>query len=164
MRIAPDDGGSSPVIRWTSVVFPAPLGPISACRAPDGSESETSCATCSAPKLLHTPTTSRMGGSAPMSALRPVEAQEADQPRRRVAHGEDQDDPEREQPVERVDRGGAVRQHDKHRSAQDGAVERAGAAEDQHDQRVAGEDELESVEADELGDLGGKAAGPAGEK
>ncbi len=51
----PDDGESAPVIRLTSVVLPAPFGPISARRAPRSSVRLTSCVTCSAPKLRLSP-------------------------------------------------------------------------------------------------------------
>ena len=51
-RMRPESGLSCPVIRLISVVLPAPFGPISAWRAPRGSASETSRATCSEPKLF----------------------------------------------------------------------------------------------------------------
>ena len=58
----PAMGCSAPVIRLTSVVLPAPFGPISAWRAPRSSTRLMSRATASAPKLLCRPRTSRRGG------------------------------------------------------------------------------------------------------
>jgi hypothetical protein len=57
--IRPESGANCPVMRLISVVLPAPFGPISAWRAPCGSEIETSRVTASLPKLLLRPSVDR---------------------------------------------------------------------------------------------------------
>ena len=59
----PEDGLSAPVIRLTSVVLPAPFGPISARRAPRSSVRLTSRVTRSAPKLRLRPLHLKGGAS-----------------------------------------------------------------------------------------------------
>src|SRR5215475_1482707 len=54
-------GASAPLRRLTNVVLPAPLGPISAWRAPASSWKSTSRVTISAPKLRLRPRVSRSG-------------------------------------------------------------------------------------------------------
>ena len=67
-RIWPALGASAPVIRLSSVVLPAPFGPIRAWRAPSSSRKSTPAHTRRAPKLLYSSTVSSAAGAPPPSA------------------------------------------------------------------------------------------------
>ncbi len=60
-------GFSTPVRRLTKVVLPAPLGPISACRAPRSSRNDTSSVAVMPPKRMMRP---RVSSAAVMTCLR----------------------------------------------------------------------------------------------
>src|SRR5437016_5975532 len=129
----PADGLSAPVMRLTSVVLPAPFGPISARRAPRSRVSSMSRATRSAPKLLLRPRISRTGvvmrvlvaGRADYSLTRPqkppqggqiIEADQAiavDHLERREDDGRDDRRPDHlgPQPRQRRRAGIAARHH-----------------------------------------------------
>src|SRR4029077_9158268 len=65
----PLDGFSTPVKRLTSVLLPAPLGPISACRAPASIRRSRLLVTRSAPKFLQSPWVSSTGSVMPPSTV-----------------------------------------------------------------------------------------------
>ncbi|MCY1550978.1 hypothetical protein D9M68_872740 [compost metagenome] len=65
--------------------------------------------------------------------------------------------------MERVDRGDAILEPDEDQRADHGAVELAGAAEDQHDQRFGGHIEREAIEPDDLGGDGRERAAEPGD-
>ena len=71
--------------------------------------------------------------------------------------------PEPEEPVDRIGLGKLVLGDHENRRADEGAVEPADAAEDEHDEDGAGALEADDVEADELRRLREQAAGDAGE-
>ena len=60
-RMRPSLGASTPVTKLMKLVLPAPLGPISACRAPRARLKSIVLATLSAPKLLHSALVSSAG-------------------------------------------------------------------------------------------------------
>ena len=59
-RIVPESGGMSPLIRLTSVVFPAPLEPINARTSPSVTVKSTWSTACVSPKYLVSLSVSRM--------------------------------------------------------------------------------------------------------
>src|SRR5512132_4587980 len=105
-RIRPALGESTPVSRLMRVVLPAPLGPMSAWRAPRSTLSDTSVQAEMPPKFLCSPAVSSATG---MSAAFP---EHAAQPRRDALapdqHDRDQQQPDPELPVLRRERGEPV--------------------------------------------------------
>ena len=64
-RMVPESDGSRPLIRLTSVVLPAPLGPIRPATLPVGTVIEKSETAATPPKCLSTVSTSSKGGDPP---------------------------------------------------------------------------------------------------
>ncbi len=124
-------------------------------------------ATCSAPNDLRKRTGFEGESGAHRGAVRnrrgePVE--EAEHAAAREHHDEHQQEADPEQPIGRIVLGELVLRDHVERRADEGAVEPADAAEDQHDEDGAGELEAQDLQPDELGRLGEEAAGDAGER
>src|SRR4051812_7410497 len=133
-RMRPELGGSTPVSMLTKVVLPAPLGPMSAWRAPASSRKSMLSATVRAPNFLQ-----RLFVSSTIQ-----EAEDS-------AAGEEDDHHEQHAdahvPVLRRLLGQLVPRHEVHRRADEGAVDPPDAAQHQHHQHLAGELEAEGREA-----------------
>ena len=182
-RMRPADGRSTPVSRLMTVVLPAPLGPISAWRAPFSILSDRPATAVRPPKCFSRPTVSST--AAMVSALRPAgprpERCAAGEPTQH-ARGErrarprsttpdavaaDQNDQHQhetdpELPVLRGQVGDPVLHQLEDHGADQAAVEIAGAADDQHQQQVGGTLERKHVERGEGGGLRQQRAGDAG--
>src|SRR5437763_17059935 len=100
--MVPASGCSSPASIATSVVFPAPFGPMTAWISPDITVSATSLAATRPPKRLVSPDVSSSGSAMPV-ALR---GDEPEQARFRKQHDQDQDRSE-----DRLPMLGEPRQH-----------------------------------------------------
>src|SRR6516162_5896555 len=157
--IRPRVGARCPVIRSKSVVFPAPLGPMTARRSRGATASDTRSRAARAPKYRVSPSIRRSGGTvavappstgragttvAPASpAMRRPSASppdprpdHADDPAGRDEDEEDEGDPQDEHPALGVGRDEALQQ-DEHRRAQDRAAQRPDPADDDHEERFA---------------------------
>src|ERR1700719_2855532 len=128
-----------PDIWLISVVLPAPFGPMMACISPGMTSSVTSSVTTRLPKLLRKPsrrsTGSGMTGPPPEPDAKGV--QTTDQPAAREQHDQHQDRPENRLPVFRY-AGQPFFGQKISGSANERTVERTGAAEDHHDDQLAG--------------------------
>ena len=143
--------------RLTKVVLPAPLGPISAWRAPRSSRKSMSFATVQRAEALAQAARleRRSDGAASLIAA------SRDAPPRRASitpehaaarehHHQHQQQADPEIPVDRIDLGEAVLRDHVERHADEGAIEPPDAAQDQHDDDVAGAVEAQHIERDEL--------------
>src|SRR5579863_3894666 len=164
-RILPAVGANSPDSRLISVVLPAPLGPMTAWISP-ATRSSDMPSTAFRPPNCRTTARAVSTGSA-MRFLRPVH-EAADAPRQQQ-HRQDDEQTERQQPMAR-DVGQSILQQNEGESPEDGAIQRAHAAEDHHHQHCprkppteevgANEAELRSVEiASKAGDRAGNDEG-----
>src|SRR5208283_5893374 len=140
----PADGLSTPVSRLITVVLPAPVGPIKACRAPFSNASETPCAAVTPPKRFSKPMVSRIG-MALAAERRRARHQTAAEPNDRGAHrrnpyvhplAADQNDRNQHQtdpelPILRRHAGDPVLQEFVDHRADQTAIEIAGAADDE---------------------------------
>src|SRR3954468_5846722 len=107
-----------------SVDFPAPLGPITARISPGATRIVTPSRAASAPKWRLRPSHSRYGAAAthhPPQALR------------RAEHDGDEDEAEDQRQRIR-EHAEVVLEREKERGAEDGSAQRAGAADDDHDE------------------------------
>src|SRR5688572_19975498 len=147
-KIFPESGASIPVIRFISVVLPAPFGPIRAWRAPRGSSSPISCATTSEPKDL-----SRFLVESTYSAQDSI---------RQEHHHRHQQQADPEVPVLRVQARELVARHHVDDGADQAAVEPAGAAEDQDHQDVRRAAKREGFQRDRGSGVREQRAGDAG--
>src|SRR5712691_750116 len=165
-------GLSTPVRRLTSVVLPAPLGPINAWRAPRSTLSETLLAATMPPKRLSRFSVAsavgiglRLGhGLARAQAENPL-ADRAAQLLQALAPDEDdhhQHEADPELPVLRRQAREPVLHQLEDQRADDAAIEIAGAADDQHQEHVGGALEREHVERGKLRRLREQGAGDAG--
>src|SRR5947207_10378726 len=130
--IVPASGVSSPASCATSVVLPAPFGPITAWTSPGSTASETSLVATSPPKRLVNPSVASSG-----SAMAPrASAEDAEQPPFREQHDEDQ-----QRPQHRLPMLGQARQHAFEdqigRRAEYRPDQRGDAAEDHHHDELA---------------------------
>ena len=175
----PADGRSTPVSRLITVVLPAPLGPISAWRAPFSIASDTPLTAAMPPKCLSRPVVSSTTGMVSALRRRSCDAQcrnagadgraRARARRRSRAdalatdqHDHHQHEADPELPVLRGEVGDPVlHQLEQHRPDQP-AIEIAGAADDEDQQQVGGALEGEHVERGECGGLRQQRAGDAG--
>ena len=140
-RMRPEVGASWPAIWWTRLVLPAPFGPISAWRSPFLTDRLTLRVTTRLPNALLRPSIART-----LIARTSCEAlpQPAPHALAQEHHADDEDDADPEQPVLGV-RADDVLQQQEHRGADRGADDRAGTAEDHHDDRVAGQRPVQDV-------------------
>src|SRR5688572_15120314 len=90
--------------------------------------------------------------------------QDAENAAAREQHDDDEEGADAEVPVFGILLGERVLHHDIHHRADEGAVEAADAAEDQHDQHVTRGLEAEHVEADKLVYLREQRAGDTGHR
>src|SRR5208282_3936670 len=90
-------GSSSPEIRLTRVVLPAPLGPITAWIRPARKASDTPSTAARPPKRRAKPRTTRTGSTT--FSLRPL--YEPAQAARQKQHRQDDDDAQRQEPMPR---------------------------------------------------------------
>src|SRR5439155_9953 len=135
--ISPLSGGKSPLIRLTSVVFPAPFEPMSASTSRSFTVKFTPSTAWNAPKLLtRSRVTSRSMSAAP--SPRPETFHRADEPRRQREHQHDEHHAEEQLPVHRVADGERL-QIVEDDGAHDRPRERTEASEDGHEDDLAGE-------------------------
>src|SRR5262245_27167092 len=85
-RMRPADGRSTPVSRLITVVLPAPFGPISACRAPFSTLSETPFTAAMPPKCFSRATVSSATGMSAAFLRHPLATFSGE--RRRVGGGD----------------------------------------------------------------------------
>src|SRR5437773_5065020 len=143
-RIRPLSGGKSPLIRFTSVVFPAPFEPISASTSRSLTVKSTWSTAWVSPKYLTRSLVTRRLTSALPSPARGEPLRGADDPGGQREHERDQHDPEEELPVHRVaDRIGLEVVEDDR--ADDGPRERPEAAEHGHEDDFAREAPVDDV-------------------
>src|SRR5512134_3448202 len=132
-RMRPESGGRCPVMRWNSVVFPAPLGPMTATISPRSTSRFARSTARKPPKdrtADSTLSTPRLPGPEPPD----------DVPENAVGEEDDhegQDDPEEEGPVPRVGAREHPEEHDG-RGAGEGAEERVHPAQEAHDEHFEG--------------------------
>src|SRR5216683_4235404 len=129
--ICPAEGRSSPASCATSVVLPAPLGPITACSSPSATASERRSVAVTPPKRLTISTvSSRRSAIAGGSGDKPVEAALGEQ------HREDEDWAEDRLPMD-----GDAAEHELEEEigggAENGTDQRPHAAEHDHDDELA---------------------------
>ena len=143
----PAVGASTPVSRLTKVVLPAPLGPISACRAPPLELEGNVVGRHQAAEALGEAVGFQRQGHRPTLAstarMPPEHALAADQ------HDHDQHQADPELPVLRRQGRQDILQRLVDDGAGDAAIEIAGAADDQHQQHVGRAMEVEHVERGE---------------
>src|SRR5436305_7147320 len=134
----PASGASMPEIWLISVVLPAPFGPITACSSPGRTSSVTSSVTRRPPKFLAR-LSMRKTASTTVSATdhSPQLGDETDQAAAREQRDQHQQGAEDRLPV-LGEAGEPFLREDERRSADDRAVQRAHAAENHHDQELAG--------------------------
>src|SRR5688572_23337271 len=146
----PEEGARAPVSMLTKVVLPAPFGPMRAWRAPGSSRKSMLSATVRAPNALQ-----RLFVSSEY-------IEDAEDAAAGEEHHDDEEHADAEVPVLRVLLGEIVLRDEVHHRPDEGAVEAADAAEDQHHQQVARGLEPEHVQAHELVHLRKERAGHAG--
>ena len=169
-HLRPRVGGSTPVSRLTKVVLPAPLGPISAWRAPASSRKSMSRAAASAPKFLLSaagleqrhrahdgaaPDGGSAAASVPTRPRMPLRANSAISTSSR---------PEPELPGGGIDLRQEMRQRHVGDGADERAVEPAIAAEDQDDEHGRRAIEAERAQVDVGVGLRPEPAGDAGDR
>ena len=162
-RIWPASGRSMPVIRLISVVLPAPFGPISAYRTPRRQvdvdvarrrpASRSSCRGRAARER-------RRVHVAPPARAASVRQAAEDAVRQQHHHG-DQQKPDPEIPVLRIDAGELVARDHVDHGADEAAIEPSGAAEHEHHQHFGRALEAERLERDGFGGLRQQRAGDA---
>src|SRR5262245_21532242 len=96
-RIRPASGRSSPASWATSVVLPAPLGPITAWISPGRTARATPSVATTPPNRLVSPCVSRSGSAIPQDG-----GEEAEEPAPGKEHDADQDRSQEDRPVLRV--------------------------------------------------------------
>src|SRR3989440_16097 len=131
-RIVPASGARSPESWPISVVLPAPLGPMIASVSPSATSRSTPSVATRPPKRLVRPRTASSGSA----IARDRAGQQAPEAAARVEHDEDEQRTQDDLPVHRP-RGEDVLEQEEDDGAEDGAVQRAHAAEDHHDHDVA---------------------------
>src|SRR5438045_2222302 len=124
-------GASSPAICAMKVVLPAPLGPITACTSPGATVKSMPEFATKAPKRLVRPLTARNGSA--------TAAPEQDH--------RQHDEAEHRHPVLGVG-GEELFQQDEGGSAERRPGERAGAAQDEHDEEIARQHPVQHARAD----------------
>src|SRR5262249_6261689 len=133
--IRPELAGRCPVIRSKSVVLPAPFGPMRARRSRSAIKSETRSSAASAPKWRDTDSIER---SIPCSgASAGAVAEEAGDARGRESNEQDEGEPQDQHPALGVRAHEALQQDERGR-AEHGPAERAGSADDDHQERLPG--------------------------
>ena len=160
-------GGSTPVRRLMKVVLPAPLGPISAWRAPGSSRKSTSRDAVSAPKvLLRAGFEQRVAhGGARVRRKRCVSASPRPRmPLRANSAIDDQQQADAELPGRRIGLRQEVLERHVDDGADEGAVEPAVAAEDQDDEHGGRAVEAERAQVDVGVRLRPQGAGDAGDR
>ena len=153
----PRSHASWPPSSDTSVVLPAPLGPISACTSPACTCRSTPAVATTPPNCLRRPCTSSSTFIAPPQAL-----QQARQPAPREQHHGQQHPAGPELPVLRVRRD-AFLQQQQHRGAEHAAPQRRHAAEDDHHHQRARLRPVQHVGADVALLVDAERAGEAAE-
>src|SRR5262249_43926525 len=143
-RTRPEVGRTVPEIRWKSVDFPAPFGPITACREPASTVSVTPATARSSPYLRPTPCSSttlmppvprsaRARGASSREPL-PHPARAPDEAEGKQVDDEDEGHAEHELPVRREHVREPVAQDVVEGSSEDGTDQRPLAADhDRHD-------------------------------
>src|SRR4051794_11831395 len=104
--IVPASGRISPANAETSVVLPAPFGPMTAWISPCVIESATSPSASSPPNRLLSPVAASSVSAIAIPADLPADHNQAEQPRFRAQHDNDQQRPQQRRPVL-----GPARQH-----------------------------------------------------
>src|SRR6266516_1678463 len=169
-RMRPAVGARTPLIRLTTVVLPAPFGPINAWRAPCTSSSETSRAAVMPPKRIcspnvwrtmfmvspHRPSRGARGGGRSARRPRPIAAWPFS-----PEHDQHQHQSDPELPILRREIDQRVLHQLEDRGPDQPAIEIAGPAQDQHEQHVGRSFEREHVERGELRSLREQRAGDA---
>src|SRR2546422_354365 len=137
-RICPRSGGNRPLIRFTSVVLPAPFEPISASTSRCLTVKFTWSTAWVSPKYLTSSLVTRRPPSASLLPARGEPLRGPDDPGGQRDHERHQHGPEEELPVHRVPDGVGLEvvEHDR---ADDGARERPEAAEHGHEHALARE-------------------------
>src|SRR5919204_4581506 len=131
-RIAPASGRSSPASCATSVVLPAPFGPMMASVSPASTSRSTAHVAMSAPKLLVNPRTSSSDSPTGRALVR----HEIPESGLGVEHRENEQRAQNDLPVRRP-RGENVFEQQQHERAENGADERAHPAQDDHEHDLA---------------------------
>src|ERR1700733_8478160 len=149
-RMRPLCGARKPEIWLISVVLPAPLGPITACSSPGATSSVTPSVTASAPKFLRR---SSMRKTASATARPPQPLGDTDEAAAREHRNDHQQRPDDDLPV-LGEIGEPLLQQQKGERPDHRAVEPAHAAEDHHDQEIAGALPRHVGGADEVGGVG----------
>src|SRR5579863_7059292 len=147
-RTAPPCGAISPARRPMSVVLPAPFGPITACSSPGGTASVIASAATTPPKRLLRPSICNSG-----SATQTAPKQSGD-PAVHVDRDQEQERTEDQVGILGDARQRLLQQQESHRSEQ-----RAEAAEDDHDDEIAGARPMHHRRADEVGVISEERAG-----
>src|SRR5499426_4473269 len=167
-RMRPALGASSPVSWAISVVFPAPLGPMTACSSLRGTSSEMASEATTPPKRLVRASICSSGSATAHLRIRPA-AEPRPQGRRleqavdaatREQHYQQQQRTQNDLPVFGKTRERLLEHQQRHRADQ--RPERgAHAAEHHHDDQVAGPRPVHHGRADEVGVVGEQRAGKA---
>src|SRR6266849_9518950 len=147
----PDVGVSCPVSRLKNVVLPAPLGPITECRAPSWTSRVTALTAVRAPKALVSPSALRSGigpnggRPPPRRAPRPEARPRLHHAAAEEQHHDHERDPEEQGPAlpHHADR---LREPDEHEAADDRSVERARPTDERGEHDVARKDEADGLE------------------
>src|SRR5579863_2125495 len=151
-RTAPPCGAISPARRPMSVVLPAPFGPITACSSPGGTASVIESAATTPPKRLLRPSICN-SGSATLAA--PKRSRD---PAMHVDRDQEQERPEDQVGILGDARQRLLQQQKSHRPDQR-SEQRAKAAEDDHDDEIAGAGPMHHRRADKVGVIGEERAG-----
>src|SRR5665213_243795 len=132
--MVPASGRNSPAIWATSVVLPAPFGPITAWTSLSATSSARWSVATRPPKRFTSPAMARIGSAT--AGAPHVARNEAEDAALGEQHDQDQERPEDDEPM-LGQRRQLVLEEDIDGGAEDGAEQRANAAEDHHDDDLA---------------------------
>src|ERR1700730_2647922 len=146
----PAVGAICPLSRLKKVVLPAPLGPITECRAPSSTSRVTALTAVSAPNSLVSPSVLTRGiglhGGGPAGRTpRPEARPRLDNSATEEQHHDDEGHTEEERPTA-PPRAHRLGEPDEHEGADARAVERSGAADEGGEDDIAREDEADGLE------------------
>src|SRR5579872_6968891 len=148
-RISPSEGCKSPLRRLKSVVFPAPLGPMIEWSVPSRTSRSTPLTATWAPKRLESLRVCS-NPAASQSARRAQDPRtQLPEPAAQEEHDTTEDDAQQERPA-RPHLAEEVREDRVDGGTENGAVGRADAAQQSHDDDVGRRLEIDGLERDEL--------------
>src|ERR1700704_6857723 len=156
-RTRPVVGRVNPKMQWSSVLLPAPLGPISPTMAPASKEKLTSVNAWTPPKSTDTFSMARRV----ISALPYESSRHAPQALRHEHHDHDQQQPEDEARCV-LDAAQQLGNDDVERRADDRAADRAQPADHHHAQEGDRQPDIEALRVDVAHQVGEQPAGEGG--